>query len=367
MQDMSLVYQTFSGGQVITSALVPEPRAKLAEIPRYSRVAGARDIAWNVASNESPLPPGPAVVAAVARAAAQAHLYPSVGGDALVDAVSRRCGVPPDQVLVGGGSLALLQLALTTFTGAGTQVVHAWRSYEAYPILIGVADADAVPVPLDGDHRHDVGAMLAAITSRTAAVIVCNPNNPTGTALPDDLLLRLIEAVPPGVLVLLDEAYREFGDSTISAPELVRAHENVIVFRTFSKAYGLAGLRAGFALGSRGVVDTLRSVAQPFGLSSVAEVAAVAALDDTARLDEIVGTVRSRREIFSAQLRRRGIDVPESRSNFVYLPLRERAGQFAQACRNAGVAVRAFDGDGIRVTVGHSEAEERILGVLDAC
>lgn len=342
----------------------PTLRPRLRELPRYSRASAASAVTWNVSSNEAPLPPSPAVVRAIARAGRRAHLYPTPTGDELTRAVARRLGVPPQQVVVGAGSLSLLQLALTAFSGAGTEVVHAWRSYEAYPILIRVADADAVPVPLDASHRHDVDAMLAAITPHTAAVLVCNPNNPTGTTLPDASLMRLVAGIPPHVLVLLDEAYREFGDSTISARELVRRHENVIVFRTFSKAYGLAGLRAGYALGAAAVMDSLRATAPPFGLSAVAEAAAVAALDDEAHLASIVGTVRARRTAFTTALRDRGIHVPDSQANFVFLPVGERAVEVEHLSADAGVAVRAFPGDGVRVTVGHPDAETAVLRAL---
>ncbi|GAB6902315.1 histidinol-phosphate transaminase [Kineosporia succinea] len=344
----------------------PQPRAKVKAIPQYSRAAAGRAVTWNVSSNESTVPPSPAILEAITRAGAQAHLYPTLTGEELTDAVSARVGVSPEQVVVGGGSLSLLQLALTAFTGSGTEVVHAWRSYEAYPILISIADADRVPVPLDAAHRHDVDAMLAAITPRTAAVMICNPNNPTGTALPDDEVLRMIEAVPRDVVVLLDEAYREFGESRLDVADLVGRYENLIVFRTFSKAYGLAGLRAGYALGSGSIMTSMRAVAPPFLLSAVAEAAALAALDDPEHTTHIVASVCQSREAFEKELRERGLDVPPSQANFVFLPVADRALELEQACAARGVAVRAFAGDGVRVTMGYPGAEAAVLEAVDA-
>lgn len=319
---------------------------KVAGLPQYSRSAAARSVTWNVSSNESTVPPSPAIRAAIAQAGAAAHLYPTLTGEALTDELSSRFVVFPEQVVVGGGSLSLLQLALTAFTGAGTEVVYAWRSYEAYPILISIADADGVPVPLDAQARHDVDAMLAAITPATAAVLICNPNNPTGTALPDEEVLRLIAGVPAHVVVLLDEAYREFGESSLAPVDLIHQYPNVIVLRTFSKAYGLAGLRAGYALGSATAMASIRAVAPPFGLSAVAEAAALAALGDPQHTTQIVQSVRAGREAFQRALRGRGLGVPHSQANFVFLPVGEKALELERACAERGVAVRAFAGEG---------------------
>jgi histidinol-phosphate aminotransferase len=337
----------------------------VAALPVYSRAAGSSRVRWRASSNESTVAPSPAIAAAIVHAGASAHLYPTLTGEDLVDVLAPRLGVSTDQVVVGGGSLALLQQALTAYTGPGTEVVHAWRSYEAYPILIGVADADAVPVPLDAEFRHDVEAMLAAITDRTAAVLVCDPNNPTGTALAPHRLRELIELVPPHVLVLLDQAYQEFDEKSLDVAGVVADHPNVLVFRTFSKAYGLAGLRAGYAVGSPEVVRTMLAVAPPFGLNAIAEAAAVAAFSDVAHTDLIVKTVTESRTAFRAGLARRGIVTPDSRANFVWLPVGADAARLEGLCVEQGVSVRAFLGEGIRVTVGSPEAEEAVLAAVD--
>lgn len=345
----------------------PTPRPRIAALPVYSRAAGSASVRWRASSNESTVAPSPAIRAAVARAAAHAHLYPSLAGDDLIAAISERMGVREDQVVVGGGSLALLQLALTAFTGPGTEVIHAWRSYEAYPILIGIADAQAVPVALDHEYRHDTQAMLAALTPRTSAILICDPNNPTGTALPPRRLRALIDAVPSHVLVLLDRAYQEFDRTEPDVAALVAERPNVIVFRTFSKAYGLAGLRAGYAIGSPEVMRAVRATAPPFGLSAVAEAAALAAWSDREHTRHIVDTVTESRETFRRALGERGLYTPDSSANFVWLPVGDRAEALQAACVRHGVSVRAFAGEGVRVTVGCPQAEAAVLAAVDEC
>ena len=344
---------------------IPAPRPRVAALPVYSRAAGSSRVRWRASSNESSVAPSPVIAQAIAHAGANAHLYPTLTGEHLVDVLAPRLGVSPDQVVVGGGSLALLQQALTAYTGPGTEVVHAWRSYEAYPILIGIADADAVPVALDAEFRHDVEGMLAAITERTAAVLVCDPNNPTGTTLEPHRLRELVAGVPPHVLVLLDQAYQEFDENSLDVSTVVADHPNVLVFRTFSKAYGLAGLRAGYAVGSPEVMRTMQAVAPPFGLNRIAEAAAVAAWSDVAHTDLIVRTVTECRTLLRAELARRGIATPDSRANFVWLPVGADAERLEALCVEHGVSVRAFPGEGVRVTVGQPEAEAAVLAAVD--
>ena len=311
------------------------------------------------------MPPSPRVQTAIAAAAAQAHLYPSLEGDQLVADVSARLRVAPDRVVVGAGSLALLQHTLAAYTGAGTQVVHAWRSYEAYPILIGIVGATPIPVPLDLSLTHDVDAMLAAITPDTRAIIVCNPNNPTGTQLPRTEVERLIASVPPTVLILLDEAYREFATVDVDSLGLAQRYPNVVVFRTFSKAYGLAGLRAGYMIAHPEVADNVRATAPPFGLSLIAEAGARAAWADTAHTDHIVAVVGEGREYLRHAAAERGFTTPVSGANFVWFPVGSRTAELRDACVAHGVSVRAFDGEGVRVTVGRREAEDAVLAAID--
>lgn len=343
----------------------PAPRTVIGTLPRYSRASGTGRVRWRASSNEAAVAPSAAVIAAMAAAGARAHLYPSLIGDEIVAAVGRRLGVDPEQIVVGGGSIAVLQNTLLAYTGPGTEVVHAWRSYEAYPILVGLAGADPVPVPLDAGLTHDLEAMAAAVTGRTRAVIVCNPNNPTGTHLPHADIERFLAAVPSDVLVILDEAYREFADEPADAVELLPRHPNLAVFRTFSKAYGLAGVRAGYLVASAEIAGNVRAASPPFGLSAVAEAGAVAAWNDLEHLAVVVDTARVGRERLWAALRARGIPAPASRSNFVWIPA-EDTGPLERACIERGVSVRCFAGEGVRVTVGDRNAEDAVIAAVDS-
>ncbi|WP_430334347.1 histidinol-phosphate transaminase [Rhodococcus sp. ACT016] len=344
---------------------LPRARPEIDALPTYSRASGAATVRWRASSNESTIAPSPAVVEAITRVGAHGHLYPTLFADDLVAALAERLSVPADAVLTGAGSLALLQQVLTAFTGPGTEVVHAWRSYEAYPILIGIAGATAVPVPLDTQHRHDVDAMIAAVTPHTRAVLVCNPNNPTGTELTEPEVRRLLDGVPSDVLVILDEAYREFADERVDGVELLREYPNVVVLRTFSKAYGLAGLRVGYAVADSAVAAPLHAAAPPFGLSSVAEAAACAALADSGHTDRIVESVRAGRRHLQSGLAARGIETPPSGGNFVWIPESERATALDAACVAHGVSVRTFAGEGVRVSVGDRDAEDAVLAAVD--
>ncbi len=301
----------------------------------------------------------------MAASAAGLNRYPSLYGDELVDAIGRRLGLSDEQVTAGAGSLPLLQQLLTAYTGPGTEVVHAWRSYEAYPILIGVAGASSVGVALDSGHRHRLDAMAAAITERTKAVIVCNPNNPTGTTVTHDELLRFLSRVPRDVLVVLDEAYREFSQPERDETSLLPTFPNLVILRTFSKAYGLAGARAGYLTAAPEIIRNLRASAPPFGLSRVAEAGAVAAWAEEELLSATVAAVVAERQFLTRELRIRGLDVPESGGNFVWIAM-ERAGELEQACVRHRVSVRAFDGDGVRVTIGGRPATQAVLDAVDS-
>ena len=350
-------------------ATAPRLRTTLEQLPAYrpGRAAAAHEgrPAYKLSSNENPYPPLPGVCEVVAAQAATLNRYPDMFATGLVAAIAARLGVPAEHVATGTGSVAVLQQLLQVTTEPGDEVVFAWRSFEAYPILVGVAGATPVPVPLAPDERHDLDAMAAAITERTRLVLVCTPNNPTGTAARREELERFLDRVPPGVLVAIDEAYREFVRDP-AAPdglELYRERPNVAVLRTFSKAYGLAGLRVGYAVAAAPVAEALRKTALPFGVSGVAQAAAVASLAAEPELMARVETLVGERSRLLGQLRTRGWTVPDSEANFLWLRLGERTEDFAAACEETGVVVRAFPGEGVRVSVGEPEANELVLRV----
>ena len=354
----------------------PRPRAAVAEIPAY--VAGrppvARDgrPAYKLSSNENPYPPLPGVVEAAERAAREMNRYPDMGNTALYAALAARLGVDPEQLAAGTGSVAVLYHLLQAFCDPagehGSEVVHAWRSFEAYPIAITASGAQGVRVPLTADGRHDLEAMLAAVTERTRVLLVCTPNNPTGPSLTQSELRDLAERVPPEVLLVVDEAYREFvrGDDPADPLALLPEHAYLAVMRTFAKAYGLAGFRVGYLVAHREVAGAVRACSLPFGVSSVAQAAAVAALEAEPELMERVDALVAERDRVRTALLAQGWEVPDAQGNFVWLPLGDDAAGFAAAAQEAGISVRPFAGDGVRISIGELEGNDLALEVAAA-
>lgn len=345
----------------------PRLRAAVASLPAYkagrAAVAGSGP-AYKLSANENPYPPLPGVLEAATGAAGAVNRYPDFGSAELLAELARRFAVPVGHLAVGTGSVGVAQQLLQAAAGPGDEVVYAWRSFEAYPILTQIAGATSVQVPLK-DERHDLDAMAAAITERTRLIFICNPNNPTGTAVRRAELERFLDRVPADVLVVLDEAYREFVRDELvpDGIELYRDRSNVCVLRTFSKAYGLAGLRIGYAIGHPPVADALRACAVPFGVSIVAQAAAVASLRAQAELDlRVQALVDERARVFKA-LRAHGVYTPDSQANFFWLPLSEQNARFAEACEAAGVVVRSYGDDGVRVTIGEPEANDLAVQV----
>ncbi|NJC73858.1 histidinol-phosphate transaminase [Planosporangium thailandense] len=324
--------------------------------------------AIKLASNEVPYGPLPGVVEAITEAAAGVHRYPDMGVVALRAALAERCGVEPDRIATGCGSVALAEHLARVTCMPGDEIVYSWRSFEAYPIIAATAATTSVRVPNTAEHAHDLPAMAAAITDKTRLVLVCNPNNPTGTAIRRPELERFLDAVPEDVLVVLDEAYREFVTDPEVPDGLAVAGDrpNVVVLRTLSKAWGLAGLRIGFLVASPAVAAAVRKVATPFSTSSAAQAAALAALGQSEEMQRRADLVVAERERLLPALRKLLPDVPESQSNFVWLPLGDRALAFAGACERAGVIVRPFAGDGVRVTVGTPEENDTFLAAAEA-
>ena len=247
------------------------------------------------------------------------------------------------------------------------QIMYAWRSFEAYPVLVRLAAAEAVEVPLR-DQTHDLAAMAAQVTSRTRVIFICNPNNPTGTVVHRAELETFLDRVPPSCLVVLDEAYHEFirDPDVPDGLDLYRDRPNVAVLRTFSKAYGLAGLRVGFMVAHQPVAEAARKTMLPFTVSSIAQAAAVASLAAEAELLERVEQVVAERARVRNALLQDGWTVPPAEGNFVWLALGERTMEFAAACEHAGVSVRPFAGDGVRVSVAEPEAGDAFLAVTAA-
>lgn len=354
----------------------PRPRVPLRPavlaLPPY--VPGARSVpgaaAFKLSSNENPYPPLPSVLAAIADAAADVNRYPDMYATELTEAIAATYGVEADQVVVGNGSVALLGHLLAAVVQPGDEVVHGWRSFEAYPIAIAVAGGTGVPVPLrtgSDEGRLDLDAMADAVTARTRVMLVCSPNNPTGPAVTRAELDVFLARVPRDVLVVLDEAYIEFvrDPEVPDGVDLLADHPNLLVLRTFSKAYGLAGLRVGYAIGRSRLIAGIRAVSTPFGVSHIAQQAALASLRSRGELLARVDRLVAERTRLVAGLAARGWVVPDSQANFVWLALGDRTTAFASAARSAGVILRPFTGEGVRVSVGEPEATDLLLDVVE--
>jgi histidinol-phosphate aminotransferase len=341
-------------------------RADLDALPSY--VPGrAVPGAIKLASNEVPYGPLPGVVEAITEAAAGVHRYPDMGVVALRGVLAERLGVDADRVATGCGSVALTEHVARATCRDDDEIVYSWRSFEAYPIIAAATGAISVRVPNTAEHGHDLAAMAAAVTERTRLVLVCNPNNPTGTALRRDELDEFLDRVPSTVLVVLDEAYREFVTDPSVPDGLVRYGDrrNVAILRTLSKAWGLAGLRVGYLVASPDVVTAVRKVITPFSTSGVAQAAALAALRQEDEMARRVADVVAERERVEVALHKSLPAVPASQSNFVWLPLGDRSASFAAVCERAGVIVRPFPGDGVRVTIGTPEENDAFLAAAE--
>jgi histidinol-phosphate aminotransferase len=341
-------------------------RADLDALPSYVPGRTVRG-AIKLASNEVPYGPLPGVVDAITEAAATVNRYPDMGVVALRERLAERLGVDPARVATGCGSVALAEHLIKVTCLPGDEVVYSWRSFEAYPIIAATGAAASVRVSNTAEHGHDLPAMAAAVTDRTRLVFVCNPNNPTGTAVSRADLDAFLDAAPDDVLVVLDEAYREFVTDP-SVPDGLAAYgdrPNVVVLRTLSKAWGLAGLRIGYLVAATEVAATVRKVITPFSTSGVAQAAALAALRQDAEMSRRAALVIAERERLLTAVRKFVPDVPHTQSNFVWLPLGDGAVPFGQACERAGVIVRPFAGDGVRVTVGTPEENDAFLAAAE--
>ncbi|MFF3754790.1 histidinol-phosphate transaminase [Streptomyces sp. NPDC002018] len=350
----------------------PKLRAELDGIPTYKpgrpAASGGGPAAYKLSSNENPYPPLPGVMEQAISAAGVFNRYPDMACTGLMDELADRFGVPLAHLATGTGSVGVAQQLVQATSGPGDEVIYAWRSFEAYPIITQISGAASIQVPLTPGEVHDLDAMADAITERTRLIFVCNPNNPTGTVVRRAELERFLDRVPGDVLVVLDEAYREFirDPQVPDGVAIYRERPNVAVLRTFSKAYGLAGLRVGFAIAHEPVAAALRKTAVPFGVSQIAQEAAIASLRAEDELLGRVGALVAERVRVHAGLVDQGWSVSETQANFVWLRLGERALDFAAACEAAGVVVRPFAGEGVRVTIGEHEANDIFLQTAEA-
>ena len=342
-------------------------RGTLEGIPAYKAgqppTVASGITSYKLSSNENHHDPLPSVLRAAERAPGEMHRYPDYGSVALVAEIAEHFEVPAGDIAVGTGSVGLLQQLVQITAGPGDGVLFGWRSFEAYPIMTQIAGANAQRVPLDADDLFDVDAMLATIDETTRIAFICNPNNPTGTAVGRDAIARFVEAAPKDLLIVIDEAYCEFVDpDTIpDGLDFYREHGNVAVLRTFSKAYGLAALRVGYCIANEAIAEALRKVQVPFGVNSIAQAAAIASLHAEEELLERVQAIRVERTRVEAGLLAAGLKPSDSEANFVWMRLGERTMAFAAGCDAIGLSVRPFAGEGVRITIGEPEANSRLI------
>jgi putative phenylalanine aminotransferase len=333
---------------------------------------------YKLSSNENPLGPVPEVARVLAEFDA-VHRYPDPLSTALRTALAGQLGVDAEDIVTGAGSLGALNQIIKTFAGVNAdgvqdEVIYAWRSFEAYPILVGIMGACSVQVPNLPNGAHDLDAMATAVTDRTRLILVCTPNNPTGPAVTESQIRSFLAKVPATVPVVIDEAYFEFcaassipegEEPPLNGLDIYRDYPNVIILRTFSKAQGLAGLRVGYSISHPQITRHLRVAATPFAVSALAERAAVASIEHQEAVMARVSHIVAERERVTARLRELGYEFPSTYANFVWLPLGERTGEFVDLMNRNALSVRAFGSEGVRVSIGEVEANDRFLSLCE--
>jgi len=337
-------------------------RPEIVALAAYRQGKPADADAYKLSSNENPFEPIPEVVAAIA-ASSGVNRYPDASGVELRGRLAERFGVRLEEVHLGAGSVSILAQLIQAAAGPGDEVLYPWRSFEAYPGLVAVAGAASVPIPNTSEGRHDLPAMLAAITERTRVVILCSPNNPTGSIVTATEFADFMAAVPANILVILDEAYIEFvtDESVVDGRELGGRYPNLVVARTFSKAYGLAGLRIGYAVGPEYILDAARSTAIPFSVTEAAQRAALVSLDHEKVLLERVHRLAVLRDEVWRSLVDQGWSVPRPHGNFVWLATGVATNAAVEVFSAAGIVVRPFGENGIRVSIGESQSVDKLL------
>ncbi|WP_394216961.1 histidinol-phosphate transaminase [Brachybacterium vulturis] len=348
-------------------------RSALENLPAYVPGKPAADDGvrrFKASSNESPFPPIAAVREAAVASLESANRYPDAAALQLREVLGGKHGVEPTQIALSTGSVAVSGDLVRALVGEGDEVVFAWRSFEAYPILVGSHGGVSVQVPLTPHGEHDLEAMAAAITERTRLVLLCTPNNPTGPSLSTDQVEDFLRRVPEDVVVAIDEAYREFHDpaTVLGTAGIFRRHGNVVLLRTFSKLQGLAGLRIGYAVAHPRLARALSQVTVPFGASIPAQTAALASLEPVAQeeLAQRAEWIRAERSRVLAALAEQGWELPASQGNFVYFPLGEQSAAFAEFADARGLVLRAYGVEGVRATIAEQEANDLLIEIAGA-
>lgn len=344
-----------------------QPGRPIEEVARELNIPAASII--KVASNENPFGPSPLALAALQKAIGGVNLYPDGNAFYLKQKLAAKLGVETANLILGNGSNEIIEFVAHALLAPGTNVVVSQYCFAIYPIVAKMFGAEVITVPAR-DHGHDLPAMLKAITPDTRIVFVANPNNPTGTLAPREEVIKFVNDVPDDVLLVMDEAYIEFLDDAVDLVPLIRlgARKNLVLMRTFSKIYGLAGLRVGYGIADAGLISAFEKVRQPFNINLLAQAAALAALDD----DEHVRKTRSNNfgglQFFEKAFRRLNLQFVPSSANFILVRVGEGQRVF-DAMQKLGVIVRPMGGyqlpEWIRLSIGTPQENERSLGALE--
>lgn len=324
-----------------------------------------------LSSNENPLGPPPSALSALAEAASGMHLYPSTDHAGLRTAIAEVWGLEADRIICGVGSDEVLQFVTQAFAGPGDEIIHTEHGFSLYPVLIRMAGATPVCVP-EAARMVDVDAILGAVTTRTKIVLLTNPGNPTGTILPEDEVERLADGLPQDVILVLDGAYTEYTGGYDGGVGLAQNRPNILMTRTFSKIYGLGGLRIGWGYAAQEMIDVLRRIRQPFNLSVVQLAAAEAAVRDLKWVADCAALNEAQRARLTGALRQLGVQVDESATNFVLARFADalEADRAEAALTQARIIARRVAGygfpEGLRITVGDAEQTGRVIDVLTA-
>jgi histidinol-phosphate aminotransferase len=352
----------------------PDPKAGIMQIALYQGGLSALQGHQNpikLSSNENPFGPSPKARAAIEAAAADMHRYPDTGHTALRAAMGALHGLDPDRIICGVGSDEVIQFLCHAFAGQGDEVLFTEHGFAMYRICALMVGATPVEVP-EADFRVDIDAVIAGITPRTRLVFIANPANPTGTFLSHEELTRLADAVPPNCLLVIDAAYAEFVDGYDGGASLATERDNVVMTRTFSKLYGLGGLRVGWGYGAKGLIEILTRLRQPFNLSTLALAGAEAAIADQDFAQNSVRINNAERDTLTRGLRDLGIKVSDSEANFILARFEDEATADAADAffKSRGIIVRAPKSykipHGLRITIGRPEDNVHVLAAMRA-
>lgn len=320
-----------------------------------------------LASNENPLGPSIKVIDVIQSEAKNVSLYPDSGSRKLKSSLAEKYQLKTDEVFIGNGSDEILDLLMTLILNPGDEVIQADPAFIKYDLAVKSRGGESIKVPLDQDYKHDLKAMEAEITDKTKIVLICNPNNPTGTIVAKEKIKNFLENISEDILVVLDQAYQEYitAEDPFDGIELLEKHSNLILLRTFSKVYGLAGMRVGYALGSEELIDYLNRIRGPFNVNSLAQKAAVAALESEAHLKTCQKVNKREKNFLYQKLTELGLDYLETESNFMMVNIKMPAAEVFEKLQEKGVIIRPGNQFGmeswIRVTVGNRADNEYFI------